>query len=100
MDIAAAYRLLARRSVANRAEVFPLRPGSMACDPWPFAAAAAVALTGWLEDCEGDADLDDALRQFESLFYGGIVSREQWAKTIVEVAAAARAAKKPLGAEQ
>lgn len=91
MNVTTALNLLRRRSAANRAEVFPLRSCStMPVDPWPIAALAAISLTGWLDDAADDGDLDEALDHFQSLFFGGVVSRQEWADEIVRVSSEGR----------
>lgn len=97
MNVTTALNLLKRRSLANRAEVFPLRSCStMPVDAWPLAALAAVALTGWLPDAADDRDLDEALDHFQSLFIGGVIGRDEWADEIVSVSAEARQQKNDL----
>lgn len=70
-----AYSLLCSR--ADRS-ILPLDvlPGDE--DLWPVVATAAAALSGQLDDCLTNDDLDDAIEQFLLLYRTGIVEREQF----------------------
>jgi hypothetical protein len=66
-----------------------LSPDGEEVDFWPALAAGLADLSGWLEDAEDDADLDDAARQGLSLVGGGVVSGQDVglaaARVIVEL---------------
>jgi hypothetical protein len=95
MDVVTAYRRLALRSVDDRQAVLPVSPRSNphAQRLWPYAATAAVLLSGCLDDALDDAQLDEGIEHFESLRSCGVFSGDDWERGMIEVAEAVAAAR-------
>ena len=74
MYVERAHYLLARRR--DRAN-FDVETSLSGRDAWPLVAAAAAFLSGQLDDCLDDDDLDDALAAFLAMYRLGFVSRER-----------------------
>ncbi|HWB09812.1 MAG TPA: hypothetical protein VG826_11320 [Pirellulales bacterium] len=68
-----AHKLFARRPNRSRFQVNLSLEGN---DAWALVATAAVALSGQLDDCLTNDDLDAALDSFLELFYRGEVTRD------------------------
>lgn len=45
-------------------DLFVAGPDGEPVDVWPAAMTAVCVLTGWLEDCHTDADLDEAVQHY------------------------------------
>jgi len=56
-------------------------------DVWPAAMTAAVVLAGdgWLDQCTSDAGLDEAVKHFNMLIGGDVVTDEQWEQETLRV---------------
>lgn len=74
MYVERAHYLLARRKDRSNFDVGTSLSGR---DAWPLVAAAAAFLSGQLDDCLDDDDLDDALAGFLAMYRLGLVSRER-----------------------
>jgi hypothetical protein len=55
------------------------------CDAWPAACVAACELSGMLDDCRDDRDLDEALEHFQSLLEMGVMDDIKWKAVAFEV---------------
>lgn len=73
MHIQQAHDLFSRRTNRSRFHVNISLDGQ---DAWPLAATAAASLSGQLDDCLTDYDLDAALDHFVQLHRAGIVGRD------------------------
>lgn len=47
------------------------------CDCWPAVATSAAELSGRLDECQSDGDLDDAVRHFFTLLDIGVCNEDQ-----------------------
>jgi hypothetical protein len=78
MDVLEAHgRLAARadRSILPFRAVIPC--DSVPVDVWPAYATAHVKLSGRLDDCETEEDLDDAINHAQTLVSADIVSASE-----------------------
>ena len=73
MYVQQAHALFARRRDRTQ---FPVRISLDGDDAWALVATAAAALSGQLDDCLTNADLDAALDSFLGLYYRGEISRD------------------------
>ena len=73
MHVQQAHELFSRRRDRSMFEVHTSLRGEQA---WPLSAAAAVSLSGQLDDCLTGEDLDLALGDFLQLYRHGIVGRD------------------------
>jgi hypothetical protein len=73
MHVQQAHELFARRRIRTR---FQLNISLDGNDAWALMATAAVSLSGQLDDCLTDDDLDAALNDFLRLYYRGDITRE------------------------
>src|SRR5215469_11526950 len=73
MYVQQAHELFARRPDRSRFQVSLSLDGN---DAWALVATAAVSLSGQLDDCLTNDDLDAALDAFLQLFYQGEVTRD------------------------
>lgn len=74
MYIERAHYLLARRKDRS---IFDVETSLSGRDAWPLVAAAAAFLSGQLDDCLNDDDLDEALEAFMHTYHEGLVTRER-----------------------
>lgn len=78
MQAVQAYLLLRRRAdrsiIDIESDVSTNLAGTAA---WPLVATAAAALSGQLDDCLTEDDLDDAIRRFLADYAAGLVSQER-----------------------
>ncbi|HEV3339408.1 MAG TPA: hypothetical protein VG125_03595 [Pirellulales bacterium] len=73
MYVQQAHELFARRPDRSRFQVHISLDGN---DAWALVATAAVSLSGQLDDCLTNDDLDAALDFFLKLFDRGEISRD------------------------
>jgi hypothetical protein len=73
MYVQQAHDLFTRRPHRSRFQVNLSLDGD---DAWALVATAAVSLSGQLDDCLTNDDLDAALDSFLDLFYRGDVTRD------------------------
>jgi hypothetical protein len=74
MYLLQAHSLFCQRAVRSLPGI-DLRLGD--ADAWMLAATAAASLSGQLDDCLTDHDLDDAVAEFLVLFREGVVTADQ-----------------------
>lgn len=90
MDVLTCLDRLAARPALECGNFPPSPQFGAALNNWRYSAVAAIELSGMMPDCQSDDDLGEALDHFWSLLYGGVVSREEWVETMMEVVQRAR----------